>query len=131
MASIFTKIINGEIPGAFVYQDDYCAAFLDVEPMTEGHVLVVPREEVSHWVDLTDELAAHLLSVAKRIGAAQMAAFDCQRIGLLIQGYEVPHVHIHVWPTNSVSDFNPANKGPMAEQETLAAVAEKLSARIE
>lgn len=130
MASIFSKIINGEIPGAFVYQDDTCVAFLDVSPITDGHVLVVPREEIDHWIDLTDELATHLFLVAQQIGRAQKTAFDCERIGVMIQGYEVPHVHIHVWPTNSLKDFDPANKGPMAEPETLEANAQKITAAL-
>ena len=96
MATLFTKIINGEIPGTFVHQDDTCVALLDVAPMTEGHVMVVPRDEISHWIDADAELLAHLTAVAKRIGEAQKAAFDCERIGLLIVGYEVPHLHIHV-----------------------------------
>ncbi|QCP05666.1 HIT family protein [Brevibacterium sp. CS2] len=130
MASIFTKIMAGEIPGAFVYEDEKCAAFLDVAPMTDGHVLVVPREEIDHWIDLPEDLAAHLFAVAQKIGVAQRTAFGCERIGVMIQGYEVPHVHIHVWPTNAIKDFDPANKGPMAEPEVLKANAEKIIAAL-
>ncbi|WP_101650441.1 HIT family protein [Brevibacterium ihuae] len=130
MATIFTKIMDGEIPGAFVHQDERCAAFLDVAPMTDGHVLVVPREEIDHWIDMPEDLTAHLMSVAQRIGAAQKAAYGCERIGVMIQGYEVPHVHIHVWPTNAIKDFDPANKGPMAEPESLKANAEKIIAAL-
>ncbi|WP_062242417.1 HIT family protein [Brevibacterium epidermidis] len=126
MATLFTKIINGEIPGAFVHQDDKCVAFLDVAPMTEGHVMVVPREEISHWIDADAELLAHLTAVAKRIGEAQKRAFDCERIGLLVVGYEVPHLHIHVLPTNSMDDFDISDRAPMQTPEQLEAPAEKI-----
>ncbi|MGZ1492060.1 HIT family protein [Brevibacterium sediminis] len=126
MATLFTKIINGEIPGTFVHQDDKCVAFLDVAPMTEGHVMVVPRDEISHWIDADAELLAHLTAVAKRIGEAQKAAFDCERIGLLIVGYEVPHLHIHVLPTNSMDDFDISDRAPMQTSEQLEAPAEKI-----
>lgn len=126
MASLFTKIINGEIPGTFVHQDDKCVAFLDVAPMTEGHVMVVPREEISHWIDADAELLAHLTAVAKRIGEAQKRAFDCERIGLLVVGYEVPHLHIHVLPTNSMDDFDISDRAPMQTPEQLEAPAEKI-----
>ena len=126
MATLFTKIINGEIPGTFVHQDDKCVAFLDVAPMTEGHVMVVPREEISHWIDADAELLAHLTAVAKRIGEAQKRAFDCERIGLLVVGYEVPHLHIHVLPTNSMDDFDISDRSPMQTPEQLEAPAEKI-----
>ena len=126
MATLFTKIINGEIPGTFVHQDDKCVAFLDVAPMTEGHVMVVPRDEISHWIDADAELLAHLTAVAKRIGEAQKAAFDCERIGLLIVGYEVPHLHIHVLPTNSMDDFDISDRAPMQTPDQLEAPAEKI-----
>ncbi len=130
MATIFTRIINGEIPGAFVYQDDQCAAFLDVEPLTDGHVLVVPREEYDHWIDMPVDLTNHLFDVAQQIGKAQKQAFDAERIGLMVQGYEVPHVHIHVWPTQQISDFDPRNKGPQAEPETLQKNAQKITRQL-
>ena len=126
MATLFTKIINGEIPGTFVHQDDKCVAFLDVAPMTEGHVMVVPREEISHWIDADAELLAHLTAVAKRIGEAQKRAFDCERIGLLVVGYEVPHLHIHVLPTNSMDDFDISDRAPMQTPAQLEAPAEKI-----
>lgn len=126
MATLFTKIINGEIPGTFVHQDDKCVAFLDVAPMTEGHVMIVPRDEISHWIDADADLLAHLTAVAKRIGEAQKAAFDCERIGLLIVGYEVPHMHIHVLPTNSMDDFDISDRAPMQTPEQLEAPAEKI-----
>ena len=126
MATLFTKIINGEIPGTFVHTDDKCVAFLDVAPMTEGHVMVVPREEISHWIDADQELLDHLMAVAKKVGEAQKQAFVCERIGLLVVGYEVPHLHIHVLPTNSMDDFDISDRAPMQTPEQLEGPAEKI-----
>ena len=130
MASLFTKIINGDVPGTFVHSDDRCVAFLDVAPMTEGHVMVVPREEISHWIDADQELLDHLMAVARRIGQAQKQAFDCERIGLLVVGYEVPHLHIHVLPTTSMDDFDISDRAPMQTPEQLEGPAEKIRAAL-
>ena len=125
MASIFTMIINGDIPGHFVYRDDQCVAFMSIEPLTEGHTLVVPIEEVDHWIDLDPELIAHLMMVAQRVGQAIDALYSPRRVGLLIVGDEVAHVHIHVTPIDSARDLDFANAGS-ATSEELAAVAERL-----
>ena len=84
MATIFTHIINGDIPGTFVHRDERCVAFLSINPLAFGHTLVVPIDEVDHWVDLPADLAAHLFEVAYRIGSAQKAAFACERVGVII-----------------------------------------------
>lgn len=109
MATIFTKIIDGELPGRFVWKDDLCVAFLDINPLSYGHVLVVPRQEIDLWTDLPEELNAHLSIVAARIGAAQVQELGAQRAGMMIAGYEVPHVHLHVFPTQSLADFDLGN----------------------
>ena len=106
MASLFTRIIDGEIPGRFVWTDDRCVAFLTIAPITPGHTLVVPRAEVDHWIDLDDDLAAHLMVVAKAIGAAQMDAFSPARVGMIIAGMEVPHTHLHVIPIETEADLS-------------------------
>jgi histidine triad (HIT) family protein len=106
MATLFTRIIDGEIPGRFVWADEVCVAFLTIEPLQLGHTMVVPRAEVDQWVDLPAEVAAHVFAVARTIGVAQRSAFDAQRIGVLIQGYEIPHAHVHVWPSQSPADFD-------------------------
>ena len=126
MASIFTMIINGDIPGHFVYRDDTCAAFLSIEPLTEGHTLVVPIEEIDHWIDLEPEMAAHLMKVAQRVGQAIHEVYSPRRVGLLIVGDEVPHVHIHVTPISSARDLDFVNAGS-APSEELAPVAARLS----
>ena len=100
MSSVFTKIINGEIPGRFVYRDDTAVAFLTIEPVAYGHTLIVPVEEVDKWTDLKPELWAHLNEVAQKVGQAVTESFDCERAGYLIAGFEVPHAHIHVFPAN-------------------------------
>ena len=106
MTTLFTKIINGDLPGRFVYRDDLCVAFLTIAPICPGHTLVVPRLEVDHWVDLPDELAGHLAIVARKIGAAQMSVFEAERISLIIAGLEVPHTHLHVLPITSEADID-------------------------
>ena len=104
MPSIFTRIIDGEIPGRFVWRDEACVAFLDVRPLNRGHVLVVPRAEVDHWVDLDAETVSHLMAVAHRVAAAQQAAgLAPDRVGLMIAGFEVPHVHVHVVPISTMA----------------------------
>lgn len=123
MASIFTRIIRGELPGRFVWRDERAAAFLTIEPLKPGHTLVVPIEEVDHWTDLAPELAKHLMEVAQWIGKAQMKAFRPTRIGMVIVGLEVPHVHLHVTPIDAMRDldFANANRSPSPEAQDDAA----------
>jgi len=124
MATLFTRIIDGELPGRFVYRDETAVAFLTIAPICPGHTLVVPRLEVDHWVDLPDEVAAHCAVVARRVGAAQMRAFDAERIALVIAGLEVPHTHLHVLPIRSEADidFRKADAGvDPAELDDVAA----------
>ena len=114
MATIFTRIIDGEIPGRFIWRDDVCVSFLDIRPLARGHALVVPRVEVDQWTDLPAETAAHLMTVAHSVGNAQKALLSPARIGLMIAGFEVPHVHVHVVPMNSMAalDFSQADGDP-------------------
>jgi len=132
MPSVFTRIIDGEFPGRFVWKDEHCAAFLTIEPMRPGHTLVVPRREVDHWIDLDPELSAHLFEVARLIGRAQAAAFNPRRIGLLIVGDEVPHAHLHVVPIDSAAQLSFAaidrNPAPGALDTAADAIRDRLRA---
>ena len=126
MTTIFTRIIAGEIPGTFVWRDDRCVAFLSVNPMAHGHTLVVPIEEVDHWIDASPDLTAHLFAVVREIGVAQHAAFGCERVGVIVAGYEVPHCHIHVIPTNAMSELSFANAAASVERDELDHAAEAI-----
>lgn len=102
--SVFTKIIDGEIPGRFVWADEVCVAFATIEPQSEGHVLVVPRAEVESFTDASEEVVAHLAVVARRIAATQLRVFDAVRPGIMVVGLDVPHLHVHVLPLHSAAD---------------------------
>lgn len=130
MPTIFTRIIDGEIPGTFVHRDERCVAFLSINPLATGHTLVVPIAEVDHWVDLPDDLAAHLFAVAHRIGKAQQRAFGCERVGLIIAGYEVPHTHLHVIPTEHMGQLNFANAAASVDRAALDAAATAIIAAL-
>jgi histidine triad (HIT) family protein len=130
MPSIFSRIISGEFPGRFVWRDDRVVAFLSIEPMRPGHVLVVPREEVDHWIDLEPELAAHLFTVAQQIGRAQNAEWSPRRVGVLIVGDEVPHVHIHVVPINEPGQLSFANVDRSPDPAALDDAAERIRTRL-
>ncbi len=126
MPTLFTRIIDGEIPGRFVWRDDRCVAFLTIAPLHHGHVLVVPVVEVDHWLDLAPDLVAHLFAVAQEIGRSQMAAFSPARVGLIVAGLEVPHTHVHVVPIDSEAELDFANADPDASPASLDAAAEAL-----
>jgi histidine triad (HIT) family protein len=110
LATIFSRIIEGEVPARFVWKDDECVAFLSNRPLRPGHLLVVPRLEVDHWLDLDPKLLSHLTGTAQAIGKAQMAGFKPQRIGLMLAGLEVPHCHFHVVPIRGLHDLDFANQ---------------------
>jgi histidine triad (HIT) family protein len=130
VASIFTKIIDGEIPGVFVWRDAECVAFLSIAPMKPGHTLVVPRREVDHWIDLEPVLSRHLFTVAQSIGKAQEQAFRPRRIGVMIVGDEVPHAHIHVVPINSAGELSFARADQNPPEGSLDEAAEKIRAAL-
>jgi histidine triad (HIT) family protein len=117
--TLFTRIINGEIPGTFVYRDNFCVAFMTINPITAGHVLVVPVAEVDEWTDLPSEISSHLFNVAAQIGEAQKTAFKCARIALIIAGYEIPHCHLHLIPSNSMADLNFDNAVTSSNRDEL------------
>jgi len=119
MATLFTRIIEGEIPATFVWRDDLSVAFMSINPLRPGHTLVVPRKEVDHWIDCEPHLREHLLDVAREIGEAQQKVFRPERIGLVIAGLEVPHLHLHVVPIDHASDLDFSKAASTVEREAL------------
>lgn len=119
MPTIFTRIIEGEIPGTFVWKDDQCVAFMSINPLRDGHVLVVPREEVDHWLDCPSDLRDHLMAVSSQIGRAISKVHDPAKVGLMIAGLEVPHLHIHLVPMDGVRDLDFANAASSVERDYL------------
>jgi diadenosine tetraphosphate (Ap4A) HIT family hydrolase len=130
MASIFTKIIDGELPGRFVWKDDVCVAFLTIAPVTDGHTLVVPRAEVDRWTDLNPEDFAHVMNVAQIVGAGVISAFDAPRAGELIAGFEVPHTHVHVFPAWDMGGFDLSKADSDASATSMDASAEAIRAAL-
>ena len=132
MATVFTKIINGEIPGRFVYEDDEIVAFLTIEPMTPGHTLVVPRAELDNWQDIEPAVFGRVMEVSQLIGKAVCRAFGAERSGVIIAGLEVPHLHVHVFPARDLSDFGFANvdrnPSPQSLDEAQSKIKEALAA---
>lgn len=130
MASIFSRIIAGEIPGRFVWEDATCVAFLTAAPLTPGHTLVVSRAEIEQWTDADPDVMAHLARVAHAIGRAQQAEWGTPRIGLLAQGFEVPHLHLHVWAVDSPRDFSFRNADNDPDPAVLDEAASRIRARL-
>lgn len=118
MPTLFTRIIEGELPGTFVWKDAECVGFLSIQPLKPGHTLVVPRAEIDHWLDCPPELRDHLMSVAATVGTAIASAWSPTRVGLMIAGLEVPHLHIHVSPIWEVDDLD-FSKATSASRDEL------------
>ena len=126
MSTIFSKIINGELPGRFVWKDDRAVAFLTTSPLKPGHTLVVCRDEVDHWIDMDLGLARHLMDVCQGVGRAIQRAFQPTRVGQSIVGIEVPHVHIHLIPIDAISDLDFSKADTNPDPADLDAAAEKI-----
>jgi histidine triad (HIT) family protein len=125
MATIFTKIINGEIPSYKIAEDEDCFAFLDINPLAKGHVLVVPKKEVDYIFDLNDVTYSKLMLFSKKVAIALEKSVDCERIGVTVIGLEVPHTHVHLIPINSITDMDfskPKLTLPTKEMESLAKI---------
>ena len=129
MPSIFTRIINGEIPCHKIAENDHFFACLDVFPCAKGHTLVVPKQEIDYLFDLSDELYAGLMAFAKQIEPAIRKAVPCKRIGVAVIGLEVPHAHVHLIPMNSLADMN-FNQKLKPSQEELAETAAEIRANL-
>ena len=123
MPSIFTKIINGDIPSYKIAEDDNCIAFLDVFPLKRGHILVVPKKEVDYIFDLDSQTYNELMVFSKTIAVALKKTISCKRVGLTVVGLEVPHAHIHLIPINSVNDMNFANEKLQLTSEEFSSIA--------
>ncbi|MBT1685645.1 HIT family protein [Dawidia soli] len=126
MASIFTRIINREIPGHIVAEDDGYIAFLDINPLVMGHTLVVPKKEVDYIFELDDKTFTGLHLFSKKVAAAIERAVPCLRIGIAVVGLEVPHTHVHLIPMNTMGDVNFSREKLKPTQEQLAEVAERI-----
>jgi histidine triad (HIT) family protein len=126
VSTIFSKIINREIPGQIVAEDDRFIAFLDIMPMVLGHTLVVPKKEVDYIYDMNDEDLQAIHVFAKKVAAAVRKAVPCKRIGIAVIGLEVPHAHIHLIPMNSADDLNFTRPKLKPTAQELAAVADKI-----
>ena len=130
MASLFSRIAAGEIPAHKVAEDESYLAFLDINPLTEGHVLVIPKKEVDYIFDLDDQTYAGLHAFSKKVAIALRRAIPCVRIGVAVIGLEIPHVHIYLVPMNNMDDINFSRPKLKPSPEELKATAEKISAMI-
>lgn len=130
MSTLFTKIINGDIPGRFVWKDEDVVAFLTIAPITSGHTLVVPRTEVDSWTHASPELLGKVMDVAQRIAQVQEKLFDAKRVGVLVEGFEVEHLHVHIWPAYSTADFEVHNVDHNPDPAVMDATAVKLRAAL-
>ncbi len=130
MSSIFTKIINGEIPSYKIAEDENCYAFLDISPLAEGHTLVVPKQEVDYIFDLEDELLMHLHLFAKKVAKAMKEVIECEKIGMAVIGLDVRHTHIHLVPLKEVGDLNFARPKLELPKERMQEIANLISSKI-
>ncbi|NLZ58733.1 MAG: HIT family protein [Corynebacterium sp.] len=130
MSTVFTKIIEGELPGRFVYRSESIVAFLSIEPLTYGHTLIVPVKEVDRWTDLPQETWGLVNEAAQFIGNAIREAFDAPRCGYILAGFDVPHTHVHLFPTDKMADFNFANAlaADAADQDKMEDAAVRIRA---
>ena len=130
MSSIFTKIVKGEIPCHKIAENEHFLAFLDVFPLVQGHILIVPKKETDYIFDIDDNDLSAMIVFAKKIAKAQKAAIPCKRIGVAVIGLEVPHAHIHLVPINTANDLNFTQAKLKPSAEELTAIAEKIKAQL-
>ena len=126
MSSIFTRIVNQEVPCHKLYEDDQSLAFLDQRPINPGHALVIPKSEIDYVFDLPDELLRHLITVAKNVARAIDQTIDCKRVGVIVAGLEVPHAHIHLIPINGLHDMDFTREKVKMDSEEFETLAQKI-----
>jgi len=127
MASIFSRILNGEIPCYKVAETENCFAFLDINPLAKGHTLVIPKKEVDYIFDVQDDLYIDLMAFAKKVAQAVESVVPCERIGVTVIGLEVPHAHVHLIPINRLSDMDFSRPKLKLEAELMADLANRIS----
>jgi histidine triad (HIT) family protein len=127
MASLFTRIVRREIPAHIVAEDDRCLAFLDINPLTKGHTLVIPKAEIDYYFDLDDELLAALTIFSKKVAHAIKQEIPCLRVGVAVVGLEIPHAHVHLIPLNSMGDINFGKPKLKLSQEEMASIASRIA----
>lgn len=125
MSTLFTKIINGELPARFVYKDEHAVAFMTIAPISPGHTLVIPRQEIDHWIDMPDDVAEKVMLASQVVGRAIQKAYNPMKVGVMVAGLEVPHVHYHLIPIHKISDLNFAHQKD-ATPEELEEAAQKI-----
>lgn len=130
MSSLFTKIVNREIPAHIVAEDEDYLAFLDINPLAKGHTLVIPKREVDYIFDLDDETLAGLHVFAKKVGMAIREVVPCERIGVTVIGLEVPHAHVHLIPINGIGDMNFANPKLKLSEDEFKEIAKSISRKV-
>lgn len=126
MASIFTKIINKELPAYIVAENDQFLAFLDIMPLKKGHVLVIPKEEINYIFDVEDELLGEMMVFAKSVAVKIKKVVPCKRVGVAVIGLEVPHAHIHLVPIDGIGDINFSNPKMQVEKAEMERIAEQI-----
>ena len=131
MPTIFTKIINGEIPAYKIAEDDKYLAFLDINPLAEGHTLVIPKKEIDYIFDIGDEMLGDMMIFAKKTARAIDSVMDCKRVGIAVLGLEVPHAHIHLIPINNLGDINFANPKLKLSENQFREIVEKIRSALE
>lgn len=129
MSSVFSQIMAGQLPGNFIWEDELCVVISTIQPASAGHVLVVPREEIDNFIDADPALISHLFQVAQIIGKAQTKVFETTRAGIVVAGFDVPHLHIHVVPANKLSDMS-MHSIPMGDPAMIRAAADLLRGQL-
>jgi histidine triad (HIT) family protein len=130
VTTVFSRIIDGDLPARFVHTDDRCVAFLSINPLRPGHTLLVPRAEVDHWIDLDPADWQHLTAVAQRIGAALQRAYEPVKVAAALAGLEVPHVHVHLVPIDTMADLDFTKADPSPDPAAMDEAAERIRAAL-